>query len=182
MSKKKLTKAEEIVRLQQLIGGSQKHYTNGSQPLPVGGAALTAAQATQKLQGFLAVREDVGTAKATLQSKRDAERAKRAEETAFVDAFESVIRGTFGTEADVLADFGLAPPKTRAPLTAEKKLVAAVKRKATRTARHTMGSKQRKDIKGAVSGVVVTTVSDPQTTTTSPPAATTPTGTTPPHA
>jgi hypothetical protein len=42
-----------------------------------------------------------------------------------------------------LADFGLNPKKARTPLTIEEKAAAAAKRKATRAARHTMGSKQK---------------------------------------
>ena len=64
----------------------------------------------------------------------------------------------FGTQADVLADFGLAPEKARTPLTVEQKAAAAAKREATRVARGTKGAKAKKGIKGAVTGVVMTPV------------------------
>jgi hypothetical protein len=69
----------------------------------------------------------------------------------------------------VLADFGIHP-KTRAPLTVEAKAAAAAKREATRTARGTKGSVQKKGIKGAVIGVTVTpiTAAPPIATPTSP--------------
>jgi hypothetical protein len=86
-----------------------------------------------------------------------------------MDAFVSFVKAAFGTQPDVLADFGLHP-KARAQLTVEKKTAAAVKRKATRAARHTMGSKQRKRVKGDVTGVTVTPVVAGQ------PIATAPTG------
>ena len=57
----------------------------------------------------------------------------------------------------MLADFGINP-KARAPLTVEAKAAAAAKRAATRAARHTMGSQQKKAIKGDVTGVLVTPI------------------------
>ena len=57
----------------------------------------------------------------------------------------------------MLADFGITP-KARAPLTVEAKAAAAAKRAATRAARHTMGTQQKKGIKGDVTGVLVTPI------------------------
>ena len=54
----------------------------------------------------------------------------------------------FGTQSPKLADFGFTVRK-RATQTAEQKAAAALKRKATREARHTMGSKQRLKLTGA---------------------------------
>jgi hypothetical protein len=55
----------------------------------------------------------------------------------------------------VLADFGIHP-KARTPPTVEASLAAVAKRRATRAARRTMGSQQKKAVKGDVTGVVVT--------------------------
>jgi hypothetical protein len=49
----------------------------------------------------------------------------------------------------VLADFGMSAPKTTVPTVATK-AAAAVKRSATRTARHTMGAVQTKEVTGGV--------------------------------
>jgi len=79
------------------------------------------------------------------------------------------VKVTFGNQPDALADFGLAPPKARAPMTAEQKAVAAAKRKATRVARGTLGKKQKKAVKGAVTAtLVVTPQAGPQPTVTAP--------------
>ena len=67
------------------------------------------------------------------------------------------LMATFSRSPDVLAVFGLAPRKTTTP-TVQVLAAAAAKREATRKARNTMGSKQRKAVKGAVTGVVVTPV------------------------
>jgi hypothetical protein len=77
---------------------------------------------------------------------------------AFIDAFVKIVRGSFGNQPDVLADFGLEPEKAATPLTVEQKVAAAAKRKATRAARGTTGSKAKLAITGNVTGVVVTPV------------------------
>ncbi|MDP9149253.1 MAG: hypothetical protein M3O36_04835, partial [Myxococcota bacterium] len=52
----------------------------------------------------------------------------------------------FGNAPSTLEDFGIAR-KGRLPLTAEQKAAAALKRDATRKARHTMGTRQRAQVK-----------------------------------
>ncbi len=51
-------------------------------------------------------------------------------------------------------NFGLKPKKTRTPLTIDQMAAAAAKRTATRASRHTMGTKQRKDVKGTITTIV----------------------------
>ncbi|MDP9001721.1 MAG: hypothetical protein M3O46_16600 [Myxococcota bacterium] len=94
-------------------------------------------------------------AKATTKAKVAAEKTDMASLRIFMDAFVTFVKATFGNAPDVLADFGVHP-KARTPLTVEAKAAAAAKRAATRAARHTMGAKQKKGVKGAVTGIVVT--------------------------
>jgi len=68
------------------------------------------------------------------------------------------VRGSFGNQPDVLADFGLEPEKTATPLTVEQKAAAQGKAKATREARGTVGKKAKLKITGNVTGVLVTPV------------------------
>jgi hypothetical protein len=56
----------------------------------------------------------------------------------------------FDGKLDTLADFGLTA-RAVPVRTPEQRTAAAAKAKATRAARHTMGSKQKAAIKGAVS-------------------------------
>ena len=58
-------------------------------------------------------------------------------------ASEAFVRATVGSSPDPLHDFGLMPRKVPAPRTAAQKAAAAVKGRATRAARHTMGSVQK---------------------------------------
>ena len=178
-------KSNQAARVKQLILGTKKHFPNGSETLQVGGATFMVSALTQLMQDFVDQREAVEASKAATKAKIETERTRAPSQIATIVAFETIARGTFGNSADVLADFGLAPPKARAPQTAEAKAVAVAKRKATRAARHTMSKNQKKDIKGAVkAALVVTPLADSQPIV-SPPAPTgnAPTGgTTPPHA
>jgi hypothetical protein len=68
------------------------------------------------------------------------------------------VKAAFGNQPDALADFGVPPKKTRAPLPTDKQAAANAKREATRAARKVMGAKQRKDVKGDVTGVTITPI------------------------
>jgi len=156
-SKKSNGKDALAVLAASLAAGAQKHFPAGSS-LSVGGAMLTLVQIAAQLNGFAALRTDVDTARAALDTKIAAETAQATAMRAFMSAFERIVRGSFGNQPDVMADFGLAPNKVRAPLTVVQKAAAAAKRKATRAARGTTSSKAKQAIKGNVTGVVVTPV------------------------
>ena len=53
------------------------------------------------------------------------------------------VKVTYRSAPSTLADFGVAPPKVRTPLTVEQQAAAVAKREATRAARHTMGKVQK---------------------------------------
>jgi hypothetical protein len=63
-------------------------------------------------------------------------------------AMRRMLESFYGPENAALADFGLTPRKKPVRTVAVKQ-AAQVKGKATRLARHTMGSKQKKAIKGS---------------------------------
>ena len=153
-----------------LAAGAQKHFPAGTS-MSVGGVMLTPAQIETQLTGYASLREDVESAHAVFQAKVAAEKAQTTVMTAFVGAFVKIVKGSFGNQPDVLADFGLQPDKARTPLTLEQKAAASAKRAATRVARGTKGSKAKLEIHGDVVGVVVTPVKA------APPAAGTGTGT-----
>jgi hypothetical protein len=74
---------------------------------------------------------------------------------AFISAFTAFIKAAFRGKADVLADFGIKPPKATTPMTAEQKAVAAAKRAATREARGTKGPKAKKAVHGNITAELV---------------------------
>jgi hypothetical protein len=154
-------KGTVVVQAEQLIAGTNKHLANVTQVMLTGGS-FTPSQVTAQLQALANLRRDVDTAKALTKAKLAAEKTDMPALRIFRDAFVSFVKAAFGNAPDVLADFGLHPKKARTPQTVEAKAVSAAKRKATRAARHTMGSKQKKGVKGAVTGIVVTPVTAPQ--------------------
>jgi hypothetical protein len=155
------TKTKQATLAGQMSTGAAKHFQPDT-PLLVAGTTIPASQAEAKLKGYAQLRADVVAARAVLDAKLAAEAAQEPEMNAFVGAFEKVVRASFGAQPDVLADFGLKPPKARAPLTVEEKAAAKAKRASTREARGTKGSKQKAAIHGNVTGVDVTPVTAAQ--------------------
>ena len=139
-----------------LIAGVQKHLANGQ--LTFAGGTFTETQIVGELQQLVDLRAAVNTARAATKVKVDAETGKAPALRAFMSALVQALRVQFGTQADVMADLGLPPRKTPAPLTVEQKAAAAAKREATRAARGTKSAKAKKGIRGAVTGVVVTPI------------------------
>jgi hypothetical protein len=102
-----------------------------------------------------------------LQARTDAIRAAEIARTAWLNAvqemhaklektdplfscFRQQMLTTISPTSNELADYGIAPRKPRAALTSEELYEAVEKSKATRRARHTMGKRQREEIKGTV--------------------------------
>jgi hypothetical protein len=180
MGAKNNGKGQVVAFAKQLIAGADKHLAKTTQVAFAGGS-FTPDQITSKLQAIVDLRTGVEAAKATTKAKIAVETADTPALRTFMRAFVSYVKVAYGTSPDVLADFGLNP-KARAPLTVEAKAAAAAKRTATRAARHTMGTKQKKAIKGAVTGIVVTPITASSPTVTAPSSPTAPATSTGPTA
>jgi hypothetical protein len=141
----------------KLVEGIQKRLSAVAQ-VTFGGSTFTPAAVEAQLQALATLRSDVTAAKAAVETKLSAERTKGPALRVFLLAFVSFVRATFGDTPDVLADFGLKPKKVATPPTAEQLAAKALKAKATRKARGTVGKKKKLAIKGDVTGVVVTPV------------------------
>ena len=161
-TKKKLNMTSRAALAGNLAAGVAKHFP-GDMKLPIGGEALTVPQIQERLTDFAALRADVEATRAALQAKLATEAAQAPDMIAFLGALLKIVRGSFGTQADVLADFGLKPDKARTPLTVEQLAAAKAKRASTRAARGTKGPKAKLAIRGDVTGVVVTPVTTPPT-------------------
>jgi hypothetical protein len=148
MSSIKVTKATLEQRIRGLIAGTQKHPPTGS--LTVGGGTYTATALVQLLQSLADALAAVDSAKASWQDALKNATDVKAKVGPVVQAYRSWVVVTYGNAPSTLADYGVTPRKVRAPLTAEQKVAAAAKAKATRTARNTMGKKQKKSVKGTV--------------------------------
>ncbi len=150
------SKAAALVRMQALMAGTEKHFPNGS--FTLGNATYTTASL---VQAFKALADALTVLDAAHASTRDAVTALRKTETTVAPLlrdYRNFLRATFSTANAPLADFGLAPPKARTPLSSEKRAAAAAKMRATRTARGTTSKKQKLAIKGDVTGVLVTPI------------------------
>jgi hypothetical protein len=146
-----------------ILAGMKKRFPNGSQTLTFAGGLVTPTvdQAVAKLQTILTNRTAVTTAQAAASKAVDDEDAQLPALLIFVRALIAFLRFTFGTDATALADFGLTPPKPRTPLTTEQKAAAHAKAEATRKARGTMGSKQKKKVTGAPAAAAATAPATP---------------------
>ena len=152
----KQSKASALARVQALMAGTEKHFPNGS--FTLGNAAYTTASL---VQAFKALADALTVVDAAHASARDAVTALREAETKVAPLlrdYRNFLRATFSTANAELADFGLAPPKARTPLSSEKRVAAAAKTRATRAARGTTSKKQKLAVKGDVTGVLVTPI------------------------
>jgi hypothetical protein len=86
-----------------------------------------------------------------------AERDERAKSRALVTGVRQALQAAFADSAETLAKYGLKPRK-KPVVSPQTRVAAAAKAKATRAARHTMGSNQKKAVKGDVTAVSVTPV------------------------
>ncbi len=151
-------KSTEASRAKQLIAGTKKHLANASS-LAFGGSTFTPAQVEASIQTLIDLRTGVDDAKAATKARLAAEAAQAPALRILTDAYVTYVKATYGNSPDVLADFGLKPKKVKTPLTIEQMAAAAAKRKATRAARKTMGTKQKKAVKGTITTIVSPTPS-----------------------
>lgn len=146
---------------QSLLDGLTKNastltsFTIASQVVPT-------ATITQALQARLKALSASQTARAAWQTAVKAETDERASTKALIAGVRQALQVMYSGAADTLAQYGLKPRKPRTPLTSEQKVAAAAKAKATRDARGTTGSVQKKAVKGNVTGVTITPTASPQ--------------------
>jgi hypothetical protein len=146
----------------QVIEGIKKRLQNVSS-VPIGGSTYTPADLVKLVQSRIDSASGSATAKANWHSTVVDHTTLNSKLTPVLRGLRRYVIDVFGEVSPVLADFGFASPK-RATRTPEQKAAAAAKAKATRAARHTMGKKQKKSVKGAVTGIVVTPVTAAQPT------------------
>jgi hypothetical protein len=142
------SKTALIAEVTALIAGINKNFSAGTK-VTIAGVQYTAAQLISALQALITLLTDVDTAEAAYKAKLAVETAQAAPILALVQATKGYVRATVGNQSDVLIDYGMAPRKIPAPLTAAEKAAVALKREATRKARNTMGSQQKKLVTGA---------------------------------
>jgi hypothetical protein len=130
----------------QLLLDGTKQYLSQASALTVGSQKLTPADIIALLQHRIDVAKATDDAAAALAAARLVERNDCARSAPFVASFKRLIVAMFTASPDTLAAFGLSAPKTGKKSVATK-ADALQKSKATREARHTMGKKQKQQVK-----------------------------------
>jgi hypothetical protein len=145
---KNINRSDSLAGDQKLIDGLNKHATTIS-TLVIGGAAYKSADIIAILQARIATANGARDARPAWLAAAKADQDERAKTKTFVSGLRQALEVAFAGSIDGLADFGLAPRKPRVT-TPEQKTAAALKAKATRAARHTLGPKKKAAVKGAV--------------------------------
>jgi hypothetical protein len=123
--------------------------------LTLGGSAYTAQQIQQAFQGLLDALTAADAARAAWEDALKKVSAQKVTVLPLARAYANSLITANGDASSVLADYGLTPRKARAPMTTAEQAAAVAKRNATRSARHTMGTQQKKGVHGDVTGVTV---------------------------
>ena len=144
ITRNKVTLAKRAL---DLVAGTLKHTPNGS--FTIGSESFTAANLVQLLQGLADAIAKVDATKAAWQDALSSMDEEHAKVDPVLRGYQTLLLATYGNAPATLADYGLAPRKGPTPPSADEKAAAVAKRAATRAARHTMGKKQKAEIKGA---------------------------------
>jgi len=98
-----------------MLTGTKKRYPSGSTVLSFGNGTHTVDEVTGAMQTLVTLRTTVEAAENATTVALDAERTTAPSLLVLIAGFTKFVRATFGTSADALADFDLAPPKVPAP-------------------------------------------------------------------
>jgi hypothetical protein len=136
-----------IALLKNLITGIQKNQPKGS--FLLGGTKYTAPQVVDALQSVVDALLATEAARSSLKDALVASDALVVKYGDLVLNLKHLLQVQAGSSSSTLAEYGLTPRKPHGTTSPKVKVAAADKALATRTARHTMGSKQKSQITGA---------------------------------
>jgi len=125
--------------------------------ITVDGQTFTAPQAVAYIQTVLNAVAAVESAKTALADARAEEQLLLREGTT-VKAIRANIAAMFTSNTTALAALDIAPKKARVPLSAEARIAATAKLRATRLARGITSKKEKAKVSGNVTGVTITPV------------------------
>jgi len=132
----------------QFIQGARKHLKR-DWVLYVAGKKYVASDIIALLQSRADAAHETTLAKAAWHGARTHEETILQDSAQAVAAFRQNMLAMFADSPDALAEFGLAQRKAHRALTPAELVERGARAKATRAARHTMGSRQKKAIKGS---------------------------------
>ena len=155
----KKSKAAALALVQALIAGTQKHFPSGS--FMLGKTVYTTDTLVTALQGLANALISLNTAHASVKDAMTTLSGTETQVGPLVRDYKRFVLAAFSTATQELADFGLQPPKVRKPLDSDARAVATAKVRSTRAARGTTSKKQKLAIKGNVTSVKITPVTEP---------------------
>jgi hypothetical protein len=135
-------------RLRQFRAGMQQHIVPSYKSITINGVVHQVTDIMSAIDDDIAKSDAADKGHAAWLQQVEEERASHLAVDPLVAGVEQFVRlnvGNTDAQQAILADFGMTPHKKRvvAPKT---KVAAAAKAKATRQLRHTMGSKQKKEV------------------------------------
>jgi hypothetical protein len=148
-------RGKQLTKLAALIAGLQKHQSELA-PFVIADKQYTVAEVIAVLQARHDTTQKVNATRADWQASVKTDHEGRASGQVFLAGIQQTLLAAFAGSVNKLADFGLVGRKSRT-VSPETKVATTAKIKATRTARHTMGKKQKAQIHGTVPGTAPAT-------------------------
>jgi hypothetical protein len=148
MSRTNRPKALNVSELQVFAAALVKFF--GNQTLTINGSSFTPQQFKAKVDAYVALLESATAAKSAWSDQLTALDSAVSELDPLAARARGYVRDVYGLSSSKLSQFGLTPRKLPARSAAQQ-IVVNEKSAATRTARHTVGPKQKKAIHGTAS-------------------------------
>ena len=144
---------------QTLVDGFNQH-PSAVPSMVINGTVRTTQDIVTTLQSSVDSAKEVLSSRATWLAAIQKDEALRETNKTFLSGVRQGLLVAFAGQVDMLADFGLTA-RAKHVATPEENIARTAKAKATRAARHTMGSKQKAEIKGTVAPTAPATTAAP---------------------
>jgi hypothetical protein len=161
MSTKRVNSASVIDVCTQRLNALRAHLSSTKATIAVNGVQTKAAEIIATYQASLDGRATLNSQRADVKATLVTVAASDTKRRVVDRALKAWVVNQYGADSKEAHDFGFPPPK--APeRTVSSKATALERSEATRQARHTMGSRQKEDVKGTA--VVLVAPANPATT------------------
>ena len=144
----KVSKQVYVHATQKLVDGYVTHL--GTENVHLGSKVMTPAEVAADVKSTVDAEHAAEAARGAFHGAVADARAKRQATKALLAAIKVLAMSRFIDRPEILAEFGLEPPKPRRVRSAEEKAAAAKLGLSTRKVRHTMGPRQRAKVKGTL--------------------------------
>ena len=150
MMTKNILNATEVVDLcTKRLAALKKYVPNTTTQIPINGEIMTVSNVVAVYQDCLDARTGLDTQRALVKAAMGTTEAAELKLRTTEQPLRAWVVNTFGPDSQQAHDFGF-PPRKKPVRTVVAKSHAVAQSKATRAARHTLGPKQKDQIKGTV--------------------------------